>query len=141
MIKHKPFTKTTILVMTFMVGLVLALVLPWIANIQTSAAASQNEMVIQGAPEADNKYYVAKTGDGSDGLSWTKAFTNVQDALTAVDIVVMKSGWRAASTHLGLTTATVSTWFPARRCTVDLAVRRAPRATSQGAIGLPTSPS
>jgi len=34
-------------------------------------------------PEAGTRYYVAKSGDGSNGKSWKYAFTNLQDALAA----------------------------------------------------------
>ncbi len=60
-------------------GLGLAFVVPLLANSQGLAAS--NEMGAKdNAPEA-TRYYVAKTGDGTTGLDWAKAFTNVQDAL------------------------------------------------------------
>jgi len=42
-----------------------------------------NDVVDMGAYETFTKIRVAKTGDGTNGLSWTTAFTNVQDALAA----------------------------------------------------------
>ena len=69
MSKLKVYKNYTILFLTVIVGLGLALVLPWLANAQGSA------------PGAISRYYVSKSGDNSTGLSWTEAFTNVQDAL------------------------------------------------------------
>ncbi|GAH39046.1 unnamed protein product, partial [marine sediment metagenome] len=95
-------------------GLGLALVLPWLASSQSQAA--QSEVGTQGnfknlqihsigfrsspaentqlvtdsehAPEAITRYYVAKTGDGTNPtLGWTTAFTNVQDALVVTAIL------------------------------------------------------
>jgi len=44
---------------------------------------SINGTVDTGAFEASYIYRVAKTGDGTDGLSWSTAYTDVQDALGA----------------------------------------------------------
>lgn len=82
MIKHKSFTKTTILILTFIVGLGLALVLPWLASSQIQAAQIEPGEEFS-APEAPAIYYVAITGTGSTGDSWENAFTNLQDALAA----------------------------------------------------------
>ena len=81
--QYKSFINIPILLLTLIVGLSLAMVLPWLAGSHSNAAVSQVELAHQDAPQADKKYYVAKTGDGTDGLSWTTAFTNVQDALAA----------------------------------------------------------
>ena len=46
----------------------------------------KNQIIHRQLSEVDNtpevtRYYVARTGDGSDGSSWEKAYTNVQTAL------------------------------------------------------------
>ena len=66
-----------IFALILIVGLGFGLALPWLANAQGLVA--QNELGVN-APEA-TMYYVAITGTGSPGTSWTDAFTNVQDAL------------------------------------------------------------
>jgi predicted outer membrane repeat protein len=78
-----------------LVGLGLAFTLPWLANFQGLAAQSGAHAQLE-APDAD-RFYVSKTGNGSDGKSWPKAFTRVQDALGA-----SKSGdeiWVAAGIY------------------------------------------
>ena len=67
---------------SIVLGLGIALVLPWIANLQGIAA----EPIAGDTPQAGTRYYVAKSGDGSTGQSWAKAFTNLQDALAQVKL-------------------------------------------------------
>ncbi len=82
MTDNRPYKYCLIFALILIVGLGLALALPWLANSQGLAA--QSEVGEQdNTPEA-TRYYVAKTGDGSDGLSWSTAFTKLQDALVAV---------------------------------------------------------
>ena len=64
-----------------LVGLGFALALPWFANFQGLAAYNEAHAQPE-APDAD-RFYVTKTGNGSDGKSWANAFTRVQDALGA----------------------------------------------------------
>ena len=67
-------------------GFVIAFVLPMMAKAHSQAAVSQSVIKTVNIPDAGTRYYVAKSGDGSDGSSWSKAFPNVQDALAvAVD--------------------------------------------------------
>lgn len=63
----------------FITGLGLALVLTWLAGTQSFAATSDvgTNVNLPGA----SRYYVAKTGDGSDGSSWPEAYNKLQDAL------------------------------------------------------------
>ncbi len=77
--RKNPLSKYSILITTLFLGLALSLALPWLDNAQ--GAAAEIELVKPNAPDAGIKYHVSKTGDGSDGLNWTRAFTNVQDAL------------------------------------------------------------
>ena len=70
-----------IIALILIVGLGLAFALPWLANAQGLAA--QSEVPVQdNAPDSSHIHYVAITGTGT-GVSWTEAFTNVQDALGA----------------------------------------------------------
>jgi len=66
-------------VLVVFTGLGLALVLPRIASTQGQAAQSETSREIN-APVAES-LYVSKNGNGSTGLTWTDAYTNVQDAL------------------------------------------------------------
>ena len=64
------------------IGLFLALLFPWFADIQGLASSTETSITADN-PEAVTRYYVAKTGDGTNPiLGWSTAFTNVQDALT-----------------------------------------------------------
>ena len=64
------------LLLTLLTGVGLALALPVLA--QAHATTSSDPL----APAAADKLiYVAKSGDGSDGLSWATAFTDLQVAL------------------------------------------------------------
>ncbi len=79
MTNNHRYNHFVIFALILIVGLGLAFALPWLANAQGLAA--QSGVPAQDlAPEAD-KYYVAITGTGAGGMSWTFAFTNVQDAL------------------------------------------------------------
>ena len=81
MTHNRVFSHCLICAFILVVGLGLAFVAPLLASSQSLAAQSEvGEQV--NAPEA-TRYYVAKTGNGSDGLSWAKAFTKLQDALSA----------------------------------------------------------
>jgi len=85
-------------------GLGFALALPWIAISQGLAAQSQSVEQVK-VPEG-TRYFVAETGNGSDGLSWTNAFTKLQDALSAAS-----SGneiWVAAGIYIPGTSETDS---------------------------------
>jgi predicted outer membrane repeat protein len=75
-----------ILVVIINIGFSLALALPWLIKSQ-SYAAIYDPGINKIIPESiTTTYYVAITGTGSGGLSWTDAFTNVQDALAvAID--------------------------------------------------------
>jgi len=70
--KIYPKSKYWLLALSILIGLGLALALPAMAGAQWTP-----ETVTNGA----TTYHVAKSGDGADGLSWTSAFTEVQDAL------------------------------------------------------------
>jgi predicted outer membrane repeat protein len=65
------------LVLILLAGVGLALAVP--ALVQAHTSTSGNQL----APSAldETIYYVAKTGDGTDGLSWATAYTDLQDAL------------------------------------------------------------
>ena len=64
------------LVLILFAGVGLALTLPILAGAQASTRGDPL------SPAAANGiFYVAKSGDGSDGLSWTTAYTDLQDAL------------------------------------------------------------
>ncbi len=79
MTNNRFFNHCLICALILVTGLGLALVLPWLASSQGLAA--QSKVPVQNnAPEA-TPYYVAITGTGLGGLTWTAAFTNVQDAL------------------------------------------------------------
>ena len=79
-INHR-YNHIVIFALIITVGLGLALALPWLANAQGLAA--QNGVPAQdNAPDSSHIHYVAITGTGT-GVSWTEAFTNVQDALGA----------------------------------------------------------
>ena len=64
------------LVLILLTGVGLALALPVLAGAQSSAS---NDPRVPSA--ANGILYVAKSGDGSDGLSWTTAYTDLQAAL------------------------------------------------------------
>ena len=64
-------------------GLGLALAFLGLANDQGLAAKSGIDLQ-DNIPEA-TRYFVAKTGNSSDGRSWANAFTRVQDALVAAN--------------------------------------------------------
>jgi predicted outer membrane repeat protein len=67
--------------LVLMMGIGIALLLPWMARTQSQAAQGETA-THENAPEV-SVYYVAKTGDGSLGISWSTAYTNVQDAIIA----------------------------------------------------------
>jgi predicted outer membrane repeat protein len=67
---------TIYLVLILLAGVGLALALPVLAGTQ---AATRGDPRVPSA--ADGILYVAKSGDGSDGLSWTTAYTDLQAAL------------------------------------------------------------
>ena len=76
---HKMNTKSRFkiyLVLILLTGVGLALALPALAP---AHASTRGDPLAPSA--ADDIIYVAKSGDGSDGLSWTTAFTDLQDAL------------------------------------------------------------
>jgi hypothetical protein len=90
-------TKPWLITPSLALGLGFALLLPSFASAQRSKIlhpspipsmrTSQNldprPMGVPSAPpQVADLYYVSKGGAGSDGLSWTTAFTQVQDALT-----------------------------------------------------------
>ena len=102
MTDNRPYKLCFIFALILFLGLGLALVMPWLASSQSQAAQSDIEVLtsiidlpergngigVITSPEARTKLaptyvtiYVATTGTGSSGLSWTDAFTNVQDAL------------------------------------------------------------
>ena len=113
MTDNRPYNHYLIFALILIVGLGLALALPWLANsqglaaqIEVGAQGSSMNLHVRGKgfsaspteyaklaldsehhPEVFIRYYVAKTGDGSaPTLGWSTAFTNVQEALTvAVD--------------------------------------------------------
>ena len=64
------------LVLILLAGVSLALALPVLAGVQASARGDQLS-----PSAADGILYVAKSGDGSDGLSWETAYTDLQHAL------------------------------------------------------------
>ena len=95
-----------ILILILFTGLGLALALPTLAQAQQAGKGDQlsvisNQLSVirelslftdhrlvedeSNALAAASVYRVAKSGDGTDGLTWTKAFTNVQSALVAAD--------------------------------------------------------
>lgn len=69
----------------------------FLTNWQTSAASRPIQKKEQSAPETGNIYYVAKSGNGLGGMSWTDAYTNVQDALAAA--VTPAEIWVAAGVY------------------------------------------
>jgi len=79
MTNNRIYTRCAIFALVLLVGLGLALLLPWMASSQGLAA--QNEIPPQNNAPETTPYYVAITGTGLGGLTWTNAFTNVQDAL------------------------------------------------------------
>jgi len=70
-----------VITLTLAIGLGIALALPWLANTQSQAASMVHDLGADNAPGASARYHVAKSGDGSDGLTWTTAFTSPLDAL------------------------------------------------------------
>ena len=79
-INHR-YNHIVIIALILIVGLGLAFALPWLANAQGLAAQS-GVPAQDNAPDSSHIHYVAITGTGT-GVSWTEAFTNVQDALGA----------------------------------------------------------
>lgn len=75
---NRLFNHCLICAFIFVTGLGFALVLPYFAHSQGLAYEFKADK--KNLPTAD-RYYVAKSGDGTSGLDWTKAFTDVQDAL------------------------------------------------------------
>lgn len=76
MLFHISFRNLFITALVLVLGLSFAMALPLLADKQ-GAAATQI-----GAP-IPCKYHVSKSGSGTDGLQWSTAFTNVQDAIAA----------------------------------------------------------
>lgn len=89
-------TKPWLTALSLSLGLGLAFLLPTFASAQNSKITHPSNLpggsISQGAdshpvgitpasPEVAERYYVSKSGDGTDGLSWTTAFTQVQEAL------------------------------------------------------------
>jgi predicted outer membrane repeat protein len=77
--KRLSIRELSFLLFATFIGLGFALALPglagsWIQSGQIEAFANQD------AP-GGTRFYVSKSGDGTDGRTWKKAFTNVQDAL------------------------------------------------------------
>jgi len=99
LIKHKSFMNITVLIPTLIVGLGLALALPWLANTQGQAAEIEFDPNQESTPDALARYYVSINGDGSDGLSWDTAFTNVQDALGVAAFTNVGEIWVAAGIY------------------------------------------
>jgi len=88
-----------VIAVTLVFGLSMALVLPWLAGAQGRAAELRNYPKQAEGPDVLARYYVAKTGDGSDGLNWTTAFTNVQDALAKAYLVGDAEIWVAEGVY------------------------------------------
>ncbi len=76
MISTKSLRKCAILALTILMGVGLAVAMPVMAQTHRAVQSESNLL-------SATIYHVAKSGDGSDGLSWTTAFTDLQDALTA----------------------------------------------------------
>ena len=81
MTDNRRYNHFVIFALILIMGLGLALALPWLANAQGLAAQS-GVPAQDNAPDSSHIHYVAITGTGT-GVSWTEAFTNVQDALGA----------------------------------------------------------
>ena len=80
MTKNRYFNHCFVCALILITGLGFAPILPGITSSESLAA--ETEIGDPGsAPEVLNRFYVAETGDGSDGLSWTTAFTKLEDAL------------------------------------------------------------
>lgn len=72
-----------VIVLTLAAGFGFALALPWLASAQGKPVEIETGIIskTENKAQGGKRYYVAKTGDGSDGSSWTQAFLNLQDAL------------------------------------------------------------
>jgi len=79
MTNNRLFNHCLICAFILVTGFGLALVIPWFARFESLASEDfvKNQVNL---PSAE-RYYVAKSGDGTTGLEWTKAFTDVQNAL------------------------------------------------------------
>lgn len=77
------FSHYSILFLSLTLGFLAAFSLPWLAYAQGLLAEIDPGIIYPAGNQvpAEERYYVSKSGDGSNGLSWTNAFTNVQDAL------------------------------------------------------------
>ena len=64
------------LVLILLAGVALALAIPVLAQAHASGRGDPLSPTA-----ADDIIYVAKSGDGSDGSTWAKAYTDLQDAL------------------------------------------------------------
>jgi hypothetical protein len=80
---YRKFNYCLIFTLIFIVSFGFALALLWTAHSQGFAANSE----IGGNASALNGdwLYVSKDGNGTSGLTWTEAFTNVQDALAEAE--------------------------------------------------------
>ncbi len=80
MINKRIYNKRAVPLLILTVGLIMALAQPLPANSMSMAAQSE-------AAAPTNRYYVARTGDGTNPTGgWSTAFTNVQDALAAASM-------------------------------------------------------
>jgi len=101
MSNHISIRRTIVLVLTTVIGFGLASAvtsmaqaegravhagsdaLPEVAHQMTPMVFDSSKGAVHAPTPVITIYRVAKTGDGSNGLNWTTAFTNVQDALVA----------------------------------------------------------
>ena len=86
MLKHNRINQLAMMALILVIGLGIAMALPWLANAQN--LSTQNEVSIpEQVPQVITRYYVAITGTGlAPTVDWSGAYTNVQDALAvAVD--------------------------------------------------------
>lgn len=96
MTHKKVYNRGVIFTLVLFLGLGSAIIIPYLASAQGLAAPG--EYVEQLKTPAVTRYYVAETGDGSDGLSWKTAFTTIQDAL-AVAAVTKGEIWVAKGVY------------------------------------------
>jgi predicted outer membrane repeat protein len=98
MTKNLLIKKFTICALIMVVGLFLALLLPWLADIQGLASSTETSIPANN-PGAVTRYYVSKTGNGENPtLGWSTAYTSVQDAL-ALAAVFGGEIWVAAGVY------------------------------------------
>jgi hypothetical protein len=87
----------SIFIFMVIAALVSALALP--GTVGLTGLAADGIFNQAGAPEVGTRYYVSKTGDGSDGLTWATAFTTVQDALAEAKLAGSGEIWVAAGVY------------------------------------------